>query len=88
MSTIALKDLPRFDELDHAAALSIRGGSGCYSRETPSCYPQTPSCYPGVLQQPVYGRQGWGCEPVRSGCGPVLSPYGNMHAQPQQIMPL
>lgn len=81
MSTLVLKDLPRLDELDSAASLSIRGGSSCYSR-------QTPSCYPCEVQQPVFVRQGWGCQPVHYGCGPTLTPYGNMHSQPQQVIPL
>lgn len=85
MSTLILKDLPRFDELDRAAALAVRGGNACYTHEPPV------SCHGGfVPQAPVYrGWGGWGgCPPVHYGCGPKVEPYGSLCAPERVVTPL
>lgn len=80
MSTLILKDLPHLDELDRAAALSVRGGTACLTRENPV------SCHGGYVPQvPVYG--GWGgCAPVHYGCTPKVEPYGSWGCQPARVV--
>ncbi|SMG56496.1 hypothetical protein [Paraburkholderia susongensis] len=79
MTTLTLTDLSRCDELDHAVAQSMRGGSSCFTRESsPSCQgSKPPVCYP-----PHYNP----CPPVHFGCGPVYTPV--CHPQPGHIVPL
>lgn len=81
MNTLVLKDLPRLDELDRAASLSVRGGTACLTREAPSCCP-------GETEQPVLIRRGWECPPVHFGCGPVIMPYDNFPSEPKRIVPM
>ncbi|MGF6641480.1 hypothetical protein [Paraburkholderia sp. MM6662-R1] len=79
MSNLTLADLSRCDELDHAAAQSVRGGHSCFTREyPPSCYGEKPPHY----NPPHYNP----CEPVHFGCGPVYTPV--CHPGPGKIVPL
>jgi hypothetical protein len=80
MTLLALKDLPHFDELDRVAALSVRGGNACWTREPPV------SCHGGFIPQaPVH--RGWGgCPPVHVGCAPKVEPYGNWGCQPERVV--
>jgi hypothetical protein len=79
MTTLVLKDLPHFDQLERAAVRSVRGGVACLSREAP------PSCHGGFIPQapvqPVHVVWG-GCPPVHSGCEPKRVPYGNLMCHP------
>ncbi|HEY4350847.1 MAG TPA: hypothetical protein VGN31_06445 [Paraburkholderia sp.] len=82
MTTLILKDLPRFDELDRAASQSVRGGVACLKREPPM------ACH-GGFEPPALIRRGWGeCGPVQFGCGPTMMPYKNMPLQPEHVVPL
>jgi hypothetical protein len=80
MTTLVLKDLPHFDELDRAAALSVRGGTACFTPEPPV------SCHGGFIPDaPVY--RGWGgCPPVHYGCAPKVEPYGSWGCQPARVV--
>jgi hypothetical protein len=80
MTTLVLKDLPLFDQLDRAAALSVRGGIACLTREAPV------SCH-GSFIPPVPVERGWGgCpSPVHIGCGAKIVPYGNLMCQPERV---
>ncbi|SDR28679.1 hypothetical protein SAMN05443245_4274 [Paraburkholderia fungorum] len=82
MTMLAIKDLPHFDELDRAAALSVRGGTASLPLDQPM------SCHGGFVPQlPVY--RGWGgCPPVHYGCAPKVEPYGNWGCQPGHVTPL
>jgi hypothetical protein len=79
MTTLTLTDLSHCDELDHADAQSVRGGSSCFTREyPPSCHDSKPSgCKP-----PRYNP--W--PPLHFGCGPVYTPV--CHSEPGRIVPL
>ncbi|SIT46269.1 conserved hypothetical protein [Paraburkholderia ribeironis] len=82
MTTLILKDLSRFDELDHAASQSVRGGIAWLTRESPV------AC-PGGMMPPVYIRRGWSeYPPVHAGCGPTIVPLGNSPSQPLHVVPL
>ncbi|MGF6374788.1 hypothetical protein OKW40_007604 [Paraburkholderia sp. RAU6.4a] len=62
MSNLTLADLSRCDDLDHAAAQSVRGGHSCFPHEyPPSCYGEKPpvrgpSYYKPALLQPLPAR--------------------------------
>jgi hypothetical protein len=79
MSILSLADLSHCDDLDHAAAQSVRGGHSCHSHDyPPSCYGEKP---------PVCGPSYYNpCQPVHYGCGPVYTPP--CHSGPGKIVPL
>ncbi|MFL9961770.1 hypothetical protein PQR02_11825 [Paraburkholderia sediminicola] len=80
MTTLILKDLSRFDELDHAASQSVRGGIAYITRGDPGGYN-------GGIVPPVFGHPGWGgYPPVHVGCGPVLKPYGHPPVYPVGVI--
>ena len=82
MTTLTLADLSRCDDLEHAAAQSVRGGRSCYTPEYP------PSCYkPPVYNPPHYNPPSYNpCHPVHYGCEPVYTPV--CHDGPVKIVPL
>jgi hypothetical protein len=79
MTTLTLIDLSHCDDLDHADAQSVRGGSACLKREyLPSCHDGKPSgCGPSHYTP-------W--PPLHFGCAPVYTPV--CHPQPGHIVPL
>ncbi|WP_233805561.1 hypothetical protein [Paraburkholderia sp. HP33-1] len=84
MTTLTLADLSRCNDLDHADAQSVRGGSSCFKREyPPSCYGDKPPIYSPPHYGPPYFNP---CQPVHYGCGPVYIPV--CHREPGKIVPL
>ncbi|QQC67574.1 hypothetical protein [Paraburkholderia ginsengisoli] len=90
MTTLTLKDLPRFDELGEAASQSVRGGHSCQPYEPPvGChggYEPPIGCHGGykppvVVRPPVWG----GCPPIRLGCEP---PAPHCNPYPGHVVPL
>jgi hypothetical protein len=80
MTSLILSDLSRCDELEHADALSVRGGSDCLKRGFP------PSCHggkPSGCEPPHYTP--W--PPLHFGSGSVYTPPG-CYPQPGHIVPL
>ncbi|MGF6414542.1 hypothetical protein [Paraburkholderia sp. MM5482-R1] len=84
MTILTLADLSRCDDLDHAAAQSVRGGHSCFPHEyPPSCYGEKPPVRgPSYYNPPSYNP----CQPVHYGCGPVYTPV--CHPEPVKIVPL
>jgi hypothetical protein len=75
MTTLILKDLSHFDELDHAASQSVRGGIAYITRD--------PGGSNGGVVPPVFVHPGWGgYPPVHIGDGPVKMPYGHLPLHP------
>jgi hypothetical protein len=79
MTTLTLKDLSHFDDLDRAASQSVHGGNACLRREP------SDGCHggyaPPVVVRPIWG----GCPPIHIGGGPVIMPYWNM-PQPERVV--